>query len=340
MLPRSEIRPRPHPRRVILLGATGTIGEATCHALLERGHEVICFIRDRSGPGGTRASPEAAERLKGAEIRIVDVTDPASMREEGFRGERFDTLVSCLTSRTGIGRDAWQIDHDAHINALESAKATGTSQFVLLSAICVQKPRLEFQKAKLAFEKALANSGLTYSIIRPTAFFKSLSGQVDRVRRGKAFIVFGNGNLTACKPVSDGDLANYIADCIDDESRQNRILPIGGPGQSITPLQQGEQLFKLLNRSPRYIHLPIGLIRYIQLLLSILGRVHKSFADKAELAAIGLYYATESMLWMDPETGEYRSEETPSTGSTTLFDHYTDLIKNGKSNELGDHAVF
>ena len=36
----------------------------------------------------------------------------------------------------------------------------GVSQVVLLSAICVQKPLLAFQHAKLAFEKALIESGL------------------------------------------------------------------------------------------------------------------------------------------------------------------------------------
>ena len=65
------------------------------------------------------------------------------------------------------------------------------TQMVLLSAICVQKPLLAFQHAKLAFEKHLIKSGLTYSIVRPTAFFKSLSGQVERVRRGKPFLIFG-----------------------------------------------------------------------------------------------------------------------------------------------------
>ncbi len=42
------------------------------------------------------------------------------------------------------------------------------SHFVLLSAICVQKPLLAFQKAKLAFEAHLPEQGLTYSIVRPT----------------------------------------------------------------------------------------------------------------------------------------------------------------------------
>lgn len=76
-------------------------------------------------------------------------------------------------------------------------------QFVRLSAICVQKPRLAFQHAKLAFEVELQASGLDWTIVRPTAYFKSLSGQVERVRQGKPFLMFGDGTLTACKPISD-----------------------------------------------------------------------------------------------------------------------------------------
>ena len=77
-------------------------------------------------------------------------------------------------------KDSWAIDYQATLNCLEVAQEQGTSHFVLLSAICVQKPLLEFQHAKLKFEETLkASQGLTYSIVRPTAFFKSLAGQVS-----------------------------------------------------------------------------------------------------------------------------------------------------------------
>jgi hypothetical protein len=42
--------------------------------------------------------------------------------------------------------------------ALHTAQAAGVKHFVLLSAICVQKPLLVFQQAKLAFENALRNN--------------------------------------------------------------------------------------------------------------------------------------------------------------------------------------
>merc|ERR1719498_139690 len=127
---------------------------------------------------------------------------------------------------------------------MNSGKDKGATQFVLLSAICVQKPLLEFQTAKLRFEEELMNSGLDYSIVRPTAFFKSLAGQIENVKNGGPYVMFGDGELAACKPISERDLASYMAECITEPSLQNKILPIGGPGEALTPLQQSEMLFK------------------------------------------------------------------------------------------------
>jgi divinyl chlorophyllide a 8-vinyl-reductase len=258
---------------------------------------------------------------------------------DGFRGERFDALVSCLASRTGSPRDAWAIDHDAHVTLLNAAKAAGVSHVVLLSAICVQKPLLAFQQAKLAFERTLVGSGLSYTIVRPTAFFKSLSGQVERVKRGKTWLLFGDGALTACKPISDDDLGRYLAECIEDDTRRNRILPIGGPGKAITPREQGEALYALLGRAPRFTHVPVALLDIIIALLATLGRVFPRLADKAELARIGRYYATESMLVLDGGTGSYDADGTPSTGSETLFDYYARLVRGESQAERGEHAV-
>ena len=323
-----------------MLGATGTIGRATVSALMRRGHDVVCLVRARAGIGGTLASAQSARLLEGARVRIGDASDPASLARAGLGGERLDAMVSCLASRTGVPDDAWAIDYEAHVHALAAAKAAGVTHFVLLSAICVQKPLLAFQRAKLAFENLLIESGLTYSIVRPTAYFKSLSGQVERVKRGKPFLVFGDGTLTACKAISDADLAEYLAGCLDDTRRHNAVLPIGGPGEAITPRQQGERLFSLLGRPPRFKQVPVSLLDAIIGVLGAAGRAVPALARKAELARIGRYYATESMLVLDPKTGRYDADATPPIGTETLFDYYAALVNGARPPERGDHAVF
>ena len=319
-------------RRVFMIGATGTIGRATLRALVRHGHEVVCFAR--------HASARAVEPLPGVTVRVGDVTDAASVARDGFRSERFDVVMSCLASRTGTPRDAWAVDHQAHIHVLGAAKAAGVAQFVLLSAICVQKPLLEFQKAKRAFEEALVQSGVGYSIVRATAFFKSLSGQVARVIAGKPYLVFGNGALTACKPISDDDLAEYLASCIDNPTRLNRILPIGGPGPALTPRAQGEQLFALAGKPLRFTQVPVALLDVIVAATGLLGRVIPPLANKAEFARIGRYYATESMLVLNAATQRYDADATPEFGKDTLADHHAKLLRGEIADDRGDHAIF
>lgn len=322
-------------RRVLVLGATGTIGRATTQALVQQGHTVVCLVRRMAG-----RSENSDSLVNGAEMRFGDVTDKQSVIDDGICGEHFDTVISCMTSRTGTKKDSWAIDYAAHINVLEAAEEASIKHFILLSAICVQKPTLAFQNAKLAFEDRLMKSGLRYSIVRATAFFKSLSGQVDRVRKGKSFLLFGDGTLTSCKPISDADLADYLVGCLTEQTRHNSILPIGGPGPAITPLEQGEYLFAKTGRKPKFTNVPVAFFSVIIGALSGLGVVIPALRDKAELARIGRYYATESMLVLNPETGEYDAAVTPSTGSDTLFDFYDQLLSSDDSVDRGDHAVF
>jgi len=273
-------------------------------------------------------------------VRYGDVLDPRSVAQDAFRGEPFDAVVSCMASRTGAPKDAWAVDHQGNLNVLRAAQSIGVERFVLLSAICVQKPRLEFQRAKLAFEAALMTSGVTYAIVRPTAFFKSLSGQIERVRAGRPFLLFGDGRGTACKPISDEDLAEFMADRLEDEAQTNAIFPIGGPGPAVTPREQGERLFALLGRPPRFQSVPPAMLDGIIACLAAGGVLFPSLAAKAELARIGRYYATESMLALNPVTGLYDADATPSTGRKSLFDYYAEVLAGEARADLGDHAVF
>lgn len=326
-----RVEAAPRPLRVLVAGGTGTIGRATLQALAARGHRVIALTR-RAGTG-----PPLPE---GIEWRTVDLIAPGAIARDGLRGERVDAVVSCLASRTGVAADAWAVDHRATVELLQAARDAGATQAVLLSALCVQKPRLAFQQAKLEAERAWRASGLAWSIVRPTAFFKSLSGQVERVKRGKPYLLFGDGRLTACKPIADEDLADYLAGCLDDPSRQGRVLPIGGPGEAITPREQGERLFEMLGRPPRFRSVSPRLLDGIAGGLGAAARVWPALAAKAELARIGRYYATESMLVWDEAAGRYDAAATPSHGARTLWDAYRAMLRGEAPPARGEHAVF
>ncbi|MBA4046201.1 MAG: epimerase [Erythrobacter sp.] len=289
------------PRHICLAGASGTIGAAVARRFVADGHSVAIVTRDA-------------------------LNDPATLARDMAGAE---VVISCIASRSGSPKDAEAVDYRANCALLEAAQAAGARQFILLSAICVQKPSLAFQHAKLKFEAELAASGIGYTIVRPTAFFKSLSGQVKRVKTGKPFLIFGDGDLTRCKPISDDDLARFIAGCIDNPEALGRILPIGGPGPAISLREQGEMLFALTGRPPRFKSISPRLFDYAERVLGLGAGMSDWFAEKAEYARIARYYATESMLVLDPDTGEYSADLTPEFGIETLRDHYVRLLAAG-----------
>ncbi|KPP91130.1 NAD(P)H-binding protein [Erythrobacter sp. HL-111] len=309
-------------RKVLLAGASGTIGHAAARALVEAGHAVACVLRDSA------SGREAAAALEswGCAVHFADLADGPALAAV-FAEARPAAVMSCIASRSGSPRDARAVDYAANLALLEAAEDAGSADhFILLSAICVQRPRLAFQHEKLRFEARLAESPLAHTIVRPTAFFKSLSGQVRRVRAGKPFLVFGDGELTRCKPIGDADLGRFLALCVTDPDKRGRILPVGGPGPAISLREQGALLCELAGREPVFRSVPPGMFTAAARVLGLGAPFSEWFAEKAEYARIAHYYATESMLVFDPATGAYSAEATPEFGSETLRDHYARLL--------------
>ena len=339
---------------VAVLGSTGYIGKYVTRELVARGYDVVAVARSKSGIGGAASEEKTRADFPGASVVFGDAADVDSLDKAlESHGKPIDAVVCCLASRTGGVEDSWLVDYQATRNGMDVGLKRGMSHYVLLSAICVQKPTLVFQQAKLKFEAELAEAAeksdgkLTYSLVRPTAFFKSLAGQVESVRSGGPYVMFGDGELCACKPISERDLAAFISNAVDDETYHNKVLPIGGPGEALTPKQQGTMLFEKLGiEKPFFVTPPIEIMDVvIKGLDAVSGWFpgNKGLEDAAEFGKIGRYYAAESMLVMDETTGEYDADATPSFGNDTLEAFFEAAAKDPevlKAQALGDQAVF
>lgn len=296
--------------KIFVAGSTGYIGKNVVKYALDNGFDVVTAKRHSDNKPG-----QLNKKLKVIKISNNDNNWIADL-------EKVDVIISCLASRTGEPKDAHLVDYKLNCLLLEKAKALKCSQFILLSAICVQKPRLAFQFEKLAFEEELKKSGLNFSIVRPTAYFKSLSGQIENIKKGKPYVYFGDGQITQCNPISEKDLSLYILSCIKDKTKWRKILPIGGPKQSITPKDIGKILFEIFEVSPKYKSFPTKLLDAIRLLLLIISPFSNWAKNKSELIKIAKYYATESMLIWDEKKERYDANMTPSTGKDTLRDYF------------------
>ena len=306
------------PENVLYVaGATGYIGREVVKRALKRGYTVHASVRLNS----ETALPQN-DRL------ILDIIQ-TERDETEFNIPMRASVISCISSRTGTDKDAHNIDYQMNVSLLNCARASDANVFLMLSAICVQKPKLAFQYAKLKFEDALQTSGLNYSIVRPTAYFKSLTGQVKRVEKNRPFLFFGDGTETACTPISKRDLAEFMLDTIHEHSSWNKILPIGGPQPALTPADMAAIISKIYNKPTVTRSVSPKIFDILRTIIAPLRPISRWAREKSELMNIGKYYATESMLVWDATNGNYDAERTPSTGQDTFYDHVLKMRETG-----------
>ena len=311
--------------RILLAGASGYIGQSVLRALLARGHDVVAPVRQEM----EISHPKLTQMTGALEALSADHIGPV------------DHVVSCLASRSGGIRDAHRVDFQANMTLLDLAQSCKARRFTLLSAICVQRPMLSFQRAKLQFERALIDAPIDHSIIRPTAYFKSISGQVERVRQGKPFLIFGDGRETSCTPISRSDLAEFMVERLTDPAARNAILPIGGPGPALSARAQGELLCQAFGRPAKFRSVSPKIFDIIGTALWPLAQVSPWAQDRAEFMRIAKYYATQSMLVWDETAQRYDRALTPSTGHDRLEDYYAQLAAGQvDAPYLGAHKLF
>ena len=306
------------PENVLYVaGATGYIGREVVKRALKRGYTVHASVRLNS----KTALPQN-DRL------ILDIIQTERAKTT-FNIPTGASVISCISSRTGTAQDVHNIDYQMNVSLLDCAQASDADVFLMLSAICVQKPKLAFQHAKLKFEDALQTSGLNYSIVRPTAYFKSLTGQVKRVEQNRPFLFFGTGSETACTPISKRDLAEFMLDTIGEPASWNKVLPIGGPQPALTPADMAAIISKIYDKPTRTRSISPKIFDVLRALFTPLVPISRWAREKSELMNIGKYYATESMLVWDTTSGHYDAKRTPSTGQDTFYDHVLKMRETG-----------
>lgn len=306
-------------KTALVAGASGYIGRSVVQEAVRQGYRTIALVRDP-----VKAREQYGEQaFGGAQLVQCNVTQPSQVRGIFRDVGPIDVVVSCLASRSGIKRDAYAIDYQATLTCLEAAQQCNAGYFVLLSAFCVKNPWLQFQQAKLKFEAALQQqTDIPYTIVRPTAFFKSVSGQMEAVQSGSPYMLFGDGAITRCNPIAERDLAEYMLDCVNKPSRRNRIINLGGPDEGFTMQQQGEMLFDITNMEPKYVHFPIWIFDAAIHTLQLLADLTRSqkLEDLAETGRIGKYYAVESM---------HTTRREEKYGTVTLRQHYERIAVEG-----------
>ena len=292
-------------KTVLIVGATGYIGSAVVAESVRQGYDVIAITRSLKNDC----------QFDGAEVVLADVTDPASIAEAFNR--KIDVVISCLACRSGLARDFDEIDYKATLNILNAAKENGTGKFILLSAICIRKPDLPLQLAKLKMEDALIRSGIDYTIVRPTAYFWVFDAQTKRIASGKPGYLIGTGDQACHNPIAKEDLAEFMVGCIGSSEHKSRIFIIGGPevpDNIVTYRDSLMMIFESMGKEPKLVTIPGWLLTAVIRITGFIGLSSRKIGVFSEFLKIVFYYLENDM-------------RAPGYGSITLKQHLMDTTR-------------
>ena len=244
---------------ILIVGGTGSLGRATANRLLAKGEPTRIMTR----------SPEKAGDLKqaGAEIVQGDLLDKASLFK-ACRG--VNKVMASAHSILGRGREASKyVDLQGHIDLIEAAKNAGVEHFVYASAY-VFGPDFElvpFFQCKQKVEHHLQASGLSYTILRPTAFIEShahyLIGR-SILSSGKVAL-FGKGERVRNFVAAD-DVAKFAVLALTEEKLNGRIVDIGGP-TNCTNMDVVRLYEKAAGQNAKVRRVPAGALRVMYQLM-------------------------------------------------------------------------
>ncbi len=290
---------------VLIIGATGYIGSAVVQESVRQGYDVIAVTR----------SPAKEGQFNGAEVIVADVSDPASVAKMFTR--KIDVVISCLATRSGLPQDFDDIDYKATLNVLNAAQASGTNKFILLSAICVRKPDLPLQLAKLKMEDALIRSGIDYTIVRPTAYFWVFEAQTRMIVKGKPGYVIGKGDQACHNPIAKEDLAEFMVGSISNSERKDRVFILGGPEVPENIVTYKEALlmvFESMGKEPKIVSIPSWAFTAVVRITWFIGLFVRKIGVFSEFLKIVHYYLVNDM-------------RAPGYGSITLKQHLMDTTR-------------
>ncbi|KAI0556894.1 NAD(P)-binding protein [Gracilaria domingensis] len=142
--------------RVVIFCATGYIERYVVFEFVRQGYQGVAFSRERSVVKSINSAQDVSNDFKGATVVLGDVTNAGDVArafefgdEQGTSTKPVSTvMVSRLASRAGGIADSNKIDSEATWSTLQQGRKAGASLFILLSAVCVQKPLMDFKRAK------------------------------------------------------------------------------------------------------------------------------------------------------------------------------------------------
>ena len=277
-------------KKVLVAGSTGYLGKHVVKEFKKQGYWVRALARNPKKLEKVGPFLEPAVRDQVDEVFVGDVTQPETLTES-CNG------IDIVFSSVGITRQKDKftfrdVDYQGNKNILDIAVQKYVEKFIFVSIFNAHLfEHLEIVKCREDFVRELENSGLNYTVVRPTGYFSDISEFLSMARSGRVYLI-GNGK-NKINPIHGADLAKTCVDAVVGDKME---ISVGGPN-TYTTEEIAEIAFSVLGKKTKITRMPAWLIN---LGVKIIRPFNKHKSDLIEFIV-----TTQQNDMVAPATGKH-----------------------------------
>lgn len=195
-----------------------------------------------------------------------DLIDPPSLTRACQGVDRVLVAAHSLLGKGQYKSEA--VDDAGHRALINAAKTAGVNHFVYMSILGAAPDHpVDFFRTKYHIEEYLKASGLSYTILRPSAYMEWHA----HIFNGKSILEKGKTSLLGKGTklrnfIAVRDVALFAVLALTDPTLQKRILEMGGP-ENFTNNQVAELYGKIAGLTPKISHMPPAVAKVMSVAL-------------------------------------------------------------------------
>jgi uncharacterized protein YbjT (DUF2867 family) len=237
---------------LLIVGGSGTLGRQIVRRAIDQGYAVSCLVRDR----------RKASFLKewGADLVEGNLCDPASL---SAALEGMTHVIDAATSRPTDSLRIQQVDWQGKVDLIQAAQGAGIERFLFFSIMDAQKyPHVPLMEIKHCSELLLAESGLSYTILRPCGFYQGLIGQyaIPILERQSVWVM---GEASPIAYLDTQDIARFAIQGLTRTETLNQTFDLAGP-RAWGPYEIIRLCERLSGQDAKVSRMPIQLLRTVR----------------------------------------------------------------------------
>ena len=209
--------------KILLTGVTGYVGKRILPVLIEKGHEVICCVRDKKR---LSIHKNLIKKIKVIEIDFLDDIQPDAIPQD------IDIAYYLIHSMT-TSRDKFaSLESKSASNFKKYIESTSVKQVIYLSGISNENKLSNHLSSRRNVEDILQSDFYDLTVLRAGIIVGSGSASFEIIRdivEKLPFMLTPKWILTKAQPIAIRDVIFFLVGVINHEQCLNRTFDIGGP---------------------------------------------------------------------------------------------------------------